>query len=137
MNTRPTENVPQPEEHQPSEPKAEAKVAKAATAKKRTKTKKAATKPAPKSIKLVKAATPEIKLRPDGLRVGSAGGLLVDTVCRKQGATHAELVEALGWPGGQCLPYLTKVCAKAGVRLKKERKPGEAMRYYGVVRKSR
>jgi hypothetical protein len=94
-------------------------------------------KPAPKAKKPVKTAKPEIKLRPDGLREDSAGGLLVDTVCRKQGATHAELVEALGWPGGQCLPYLVRVCAKAGVRLKKERKPGEAMRYYGVVRKSR
>jgi hypothetical protein len=57
---------------------------------------------------------------------------LVDTVCRKQGATHAELVKALGWPGGQCLPYLIQVCAKAGVKLKKERKTGEPMRYYGV-----
>src|SRR5262245_5664305 len=94
-------------------------------------------KPAPKGKKSVKAVKPEIKLRPDGLREGSAGGLLVDTVCRKQGATHAELVEALGWPGGQCLPYLIRVCQKAGVRLKKERKPGEAMRYFGIARKSR
>src|SRR5262245_49077190 len=90
-----------------------------------------------KGKKSVKAVKPEIKLRPDGLRKGSAGGILVDTVCRKQGATHAELVEALGWPGGQCLPYLIRVCQKAGVRLKKERKPGEAMRYFGIARKSR
>jgi len=45
-------------------------------------------KPAPKAKKPVKTAKPEIKLRPDGLREGSAGGLLVDTVCRKQDRVH-------------------------------------------------
>jgi hypothetical protein len=93
-------------------------------------------KPAPKAKKTVKTAKPEIKLRPDGLREGSVAGVLVDGVCRKGGASHAELLAMIGWPGKQCLPYLMKVCQKAGVRLKKERKPGEAMRYYGI-RKSR
>jgi hypothetical protein len=85
------------------------------------------------SGKPAKKAKVEVKLR-DGLRVGSAGGLLVDTVCRKQGATRAELVESLGWPGKQCLPYLMKSCEKAGVKLQKERKPGEPVRYYGVYK---
>jgi hypothetical protein len=76
--------------------------------------------------------------RPDGLRVGSAAAKLVDAICgSKDGKTHAELVTMLGWPGGQCLPYLQRSCEKAGVRLKKQRKPGEPMRYYGIARKSR
>ena len=87
-----------------------------------------------KSVKTAKRAKAEVKLRPDGLRVGSAGGLLVDTVCRKQGATHAELCEIVGWK--QCLPFVIKSCKQAGVKLRKERKPGEAMRYFGI-RKSR
>jgi hypothetical protein len=79
-------NTATAEEHQPAETVA----AKAATAKKPIK-RKAAAKPAAKSKesgKPAKKAKVKVKLR-DGLRVGSAGGLLVDTVCRKQGATHA------------------------------------------------
>jgi hypothetical protein len=119
-----------------SEPPTKAKRTRNVAAKKASKSKKVTTK------KNVKAATPKkgdeaVKLRPDGLREGSAGGLLVDTVCRKQGATHAELVEALGWPGGQCLPYLMKVVKQAGVKLRKQKEAGQPMRYFGARSKSR
>ena len=81
----------------------------------------------PKAKPLTKAAT---KLRPDGLREGSAGALLVDTVCRKQGATHAELCEAVGWK--QCLPFLIQSAKQAKVTLRKERE-GREVRYFGTA----
>ena len=69
--------------------------------------------------------------RPDGLRKGSAAGLLVDAVCKPSGATHAELREVVKWK--QCLPYMLKSAAQAGVRLKKEREEGSReVRYYGT-----
>jgi hypothetical protein len=89
------------------------------TTKKTTKaTTKKAVKAATKTAKAdPKAAT--IKLRPDGLRVGSGMATLVDTVCRKTGATNAELCEAVGWAA--CLPMMFKSCAKAGVTVRTER----------------
>jgi hypothetical protein len=112
-------------QHQPSEPKA-----KVATAKKRSKTKKAAaTKPAPKAKKAVKAVKPEIKLRPDGLRVGSAGGQLVDAICASKGATHKELCQIVKWKS--CLPFAMKSVAQAKVKLRKEREPNGEVRYFG------
>jgi hypothetical protein len=130
------EIAPAPVDREPTQAKLATK--KQSTKKKATpKPKTVKAKPAPKSKKAAKTAKSEIKLRPDGLREGSVAGVLVDGVCRKGGASHAELLAMIGWPGKQCLPYLMKVCQKAGVRLKKERKPGEAMRYYGIARKSR
>jgi hypothetical protein len=79
----------------------------------------------PKAKPQTKAAT---KLRPDGLRERSAGGLLIDTVCRKQGATHAELCEVVKWRS--CLPFMLKVAKLAKVTLRKERE-GRAVRYFG------
>jgi len=58
----------------------------------------------PKAKRPTKAAT---KLRPDGLREGSAGALLVDTVCGKAGATHAELCAVVKWKA--CLPVPAEV----------------------------
>jgi hypothetical protein len=43
--------------------------------------------------------------------------------------THAEACELLGWK--QCLPYLVKVCEKAGIKLRKERQDDRTVRYYG------
>jgi hypothetical protein len=92
---------------------------------------KAKRKPQPKrkakakAKPLTKAAT---KLRPDGLREGSDGALLVDTVCRKAGATHAELCAIVSWKS--CLPFLLKSAAQAKVKLRKERQ-GREVRYYG------
>jgi hypothetical protein len=70
-----------------------------------------------------------IKLRPDGLRQGSAGGTLVDAVCRKAGATHKELCAVVGWK--QCLPFVVKSCEQAGVKLKKQKEEGGTVRYLG------
>ena len=77
-------------------------------------------------------ARDNLKLRPDGLREGSAGARLVDFVCRKQGATNAELCEMICWK--QCLPFLRKSCDQAGVKLRTEKSEGERTRYYGTVR---
>ena len=99
------------------------KVAAAAKAKPQAKP-----KPAPKAA--AKKAKPVTALRPDGLREGSAGAKLVDFVCRKQGATNAELCEFIGWK--QCLPFLRKSCDQAGVKLRVEKKEGELARYFGT-----
>lgn len=81
-----------------------------------------------------KAAKPETKFRPDGLRLGSAGGKLVDAVCRKAGATHAELCEIVGWKS--CLPFLLKSCQQTGVKLRKQKEEdGNAVRYFGSRKK--
>jgi hypothetical protein len=103
---------------------------------KKTVTKKAKTA---KTKKAVKASKPKkttkaktkaaIKLRPDGLRQGSAGGLLVDAVCRKSGLTHQEACKIVGWK--QCLPFLVKSCEQAGVKLKKEKQEDGTVRYFG------
>src|SRR4051812_10421657 len=67
---------------------------------------KAKPKPKPTPKPSAKKAKPVTALRPDGLREGSAGARLVDFVCRKQGATNAELCEMIGWK--QCLPFVRK-----------------------------
>lgn len=95
----------------------------------KTKSATTGTKPKPQIIR------PRTKRRPDGLVQGSAGALLVDTVCRARGATNKELCAVVGWK--QCMPYVVRSCAQAGVKLRKERKPGEPMRYYGTPRTAR
>jgi hypothetical protein len=75
----------------------ETEPAKVTAAKKLVRRKAKPARKSKKSGKPAKKANAEVKLRPDGLRVGSAGGLLVDTVCRKHGATHAELCKIVGW----------------------------------------
>ena len=92
-----------------------------------------ATKPKRKSKRKPKAkpkAKRPTKLRPDGLREGSDGALLVDAVCRKAGATHAELREIVKWKS--CLPFALKMAAKAKVKLRKERQ-GREVRYFGTA----
>jgi hypothetical protein len=76
-----------------------------------------------------------IKLRADGLRQGSFGGLLVDSVLRKAGATHKELCQIVGWKA--CLPFLLKSCQQAKVRLRKEKEQGGQIRYYGTKKAAR
>ena len=92
-----------------------------------------ATKPKRKSKRKPKAkpkAKRPTKLQPDGLREGSAGALLVDTVCRKAGATHGELCAVVKWKA--CLPFLLKSAAQAKVKLRKERQ-GREVRYFGTA----
>jgi len=84
-------------------------------------------KATPKAKRPTKEAT---KLRPDGLREGSDGALLVDTVCRKAGATHAELCAVVKWKA--CLPFLLKSAKQAKVHLRKERE-GAQVRYFGTA----
>jgi hypothetical protein len=67
--------------------------------------------------------------RPDGLVIGSDGAKLVDAICSKAGATHAELKALIKWKS--CLPFMLKSAAQAGVRLRKERE-GKEVRYYGT-----
>jgi len=54
---------------------------------------------------------------------------LVDAVCRKAGATHAELCKIVGWK--QCLPFVIKSCQQAGIKLKKQKQEGGTVRYFG------
>jgi len=56
----------------------------------------------------------------------TAAEKLIALVTRKQGVTHAEACEELGWK--QCRPYLIKVCDAAKIILRKQRKRAEASR---------
>src|SRR5262245_53696394 len=91
-----------------------------------TKPKKVKAKAKPKAP----ATKPDSKRRPDGLRAGSAGAKLVDAVCRKSGATHAELCAVVGWK--QCRPFLLKSAAQARVKLRKQREADGQVRYFGT-----
>jgi hypothetical protein len=92
---------------------------------------KAPAKSKPTAHKPAKAKSkPEVKRRADGLVENSAGAKLVDFVCRKQGATNAELCKMTGWK--QCLPFLKKSCDQAGVKLTVTKEPGELARYHGT-----
>ena len=67
--------------------------------------------------------------RPDGLVVGSDAAKLVDAICAKSGATHAELKKLVGWKS--CLPYAMKSVVQAKVRLRKKRE-GREVRFFGT-----
>ena len=71
----------------------------------------------------------KVEVRPDGLRKDSAGATLVDAICSKAGATHAELKALIKWKS--CLPFALKSAKQAKVRLRKERE-GSEVRYYGT-----
>jgi hypothetical protein len=90
-------------------------------------------KPAAKAkvkAKTVKAATVKAARRPDGLVVNSDGAKLVDAICSKAGATHAELKKLVGWKS--CLPYAMKSVVQAKVRLKRQRE-GREVRFFGTA----
>jgi hypothetical protein len=87
-------------------------------------------KSARKVTKAVKAKADGKQRRQDGLVAGSAGAQLVDAICRKDGATHAELKALVGWKS--CLPFALKSVAQAKVRLRKER-DGREVRYFGTA----
>jgi hypothetical protein len=63
--------------------------------------------------------------------LASDGAKLVDAVCSKAGATHAELKAIVNWKS--CLPFMLKSAAQAGVRLRKERE-GREVRFFGTPR---
>ena len=69
--------------------------------------------------------------RPDGLVIGSDAARLVDAICSKAGATHAELKKLVGWKS--CLPYAMKSVVQAKVKLRKERE-GREVRFFGTPR---
>lgn len=75
-------------------------------------------------------AGPASQQRADGLKAGSPGAILVDTVCRKEGATNEELCKAVGWK--QCLPAMKKYADKAGVTITTKKEKGEPTRYFGT-----
>lgn len=68
--------------------------------------------------------------RIDGLKAGSSGATLVDTVCREEGATNEELCKAVGWK--ECLPAMKKYAAKAGITITTKKEKGESTRYFGT-----
>src|SRR5262245_3517883 len=92
----------------------------------RIKARKAKSKTRKQAKKVVKVGK---ERRADGLVVGSDGARLVDAICTKAGATHAELKALIKWKS--CLPFALKSAAQAGVRLKKERE-GKEVRYFGT-----
>jgi hypothetical protein len=96
---------------------------------KATKTRlKAKAAPKAKSKPKVKA---EKGRRADGLLTGSAGAKLVDAICSKAGATHAELRAVVKWKS--CLPFAMKSAAQATIKLRKERQEDGQVRYFGTA----
>jgi hypothetical protein len=93
-----------------------------------TRDSKAKRKVKAKTRKQAKAKTGKER-RPDGLVIGSDAARLVDAICAKSGATHAELKKLVGWKS--CLPYAMKSAAQAKVRLRKERE-GREVRFFGT-----
>ena len=77
-----------------------------------------------------KAKPPTKALRPDGLREGSDGAKLVDAVCRKAGATHAELCEVVSW---KSLPSLHAEVGSTGQGEAAQGKAGREVRYFGTA----
>lgn len=59
---------------------------------------------------------------------GSKTLIIAALLKREQGCTTAEVLEACGWPSVS-MPAQAKL---AGLTLRKEKKPGEAMRYWGA-----
>src|SRR5262245_60975289 len=84
-----------------------------------------------KPAKAAKAKTAGKDRRPDGLVIGSDAAKLVDAICAKSGATHAELKKLIGWKS--CLPYAMKSVVQAKVKLRKERE-GREVRFFGTAR---
>jgi hypothetical protein len=68
--------------------------------------------------------------RPDGLKIGSRDAVMVDMVLRPQGATRAELREALGWKSDP-YPSMMAACDKACVEVSVLRHGGGQFRYSG------
>ena len=89
---------------------------------------KAKRKAKSKPRKQVKAKSGKDR-RPDGLVIGSDGAKLVDAICAKGGATHAELKKLIGWKS--CLPFAMKSVVQAKVKLRKERE-GREVRFFGT-----
>jgi hypothetical protein len=79
--------------------------------------------------KIRKQAKAGKERRPDGLVIGSDAARLVDAICSKAGATHAELKKLVGWKS--CLPYAMKSVVQAKVRLRKEPE-GREVRFFGT-----
>lgn len=63
---------------------------------------------------------------------GTVAAQLITLTLRKSGVTHKEACAHLGWK--QCRPYLFKVCAANGVRLRKEKLEDNTVRYFGSKR---
>ena len=85
----------------------------------------------PVKAKAEKATTKPVKVakpRKDGEpRPGSKAALVGDLLRRKNGCTAAEAMKAAEWPSIS-MPAAAKA---AGLKLRKEKKPGEVTRYYG------
>lgn len=97
----------------------EAKKAKAANAPQKPADKP---KPAP-TPKTAKAAKPASEARK-----GSKTALIGELLGRKNGCTSAEVLAATGWPAVS-MPQQAKA---VGVKLRKEKKPGEVTRYFAA-----
>jgi hypothetical protein len=94
-----------------------------------TRDSKAKRKVKSKTRKQTKAKAAGKERRPDGLVVGSDAARLVDAICAKSGASHAELKKLVGWKS--CLPYAMKSVVQAKVKLRKERE-GREVRFFGT-----
>ena len=94
-----------------------------------TRDSKAKRKVKAKPRKQAKAKSGKVEVRPDGLRKDSAGAKLVDAICSKTGATHAELRKLVGWKS--CLPYAMKSVVQAKVKLRRQRE-GREIRFFGA-----
>lgn len=85
-----------------------------------------------KAAKTAPAATPKaaatVKAAPAD-KPKSKREIMLDLVCRKDGATEAEICEQIGWKA--CLVTLRRASVAAGINLRAEKVPGSRARYYG------
>ncbi len=85
--------------------------------------------PAPEVVKVkkAKAAKPKAEAAPKG---PTKNQMMLDMVCRAEGATEQEICEAIGWKA--CLVTLRRASAAAGVTLRAEKQKGGRARYFGT-----
>lgn len=78
-------------------------------------------------IKLGAKPTATKGVSDNGPRKGSKTALIAGLLKREKGCTTAQILEATGWPSVS-VPASAKA---AGLKLRKEKKPGEPTRYFG------
>jgi hypothetical protein len=108
-----------------------AEEAAAAAGVKPAKGRKAAAEKAPKAEKPAKAPkAPKAATAPAGDKGPTKREIMLSMASRKEGATEAEICEAIGWKA--CLVTLRRVCEAEGYDLRTERQKGARARYYAT-----
>ena len=74
-----------------------------------------------------KKDTYKARVRVSPVKAGSKASLIGDLLRRQNGCTYADVLAATGWPSVS-MPVQAK---SAGLKLRREKVPGQPMRYFG------